>query len=169
MNTLTATLCKKQALGIAMWLMALCTSNQALHEKYIDLGNTGVLLSETFDAPMEERYRLLLLLLRPATGDTAPPSWNQLLCGAIPNDATSALPLHLSARFTHLATPFSNTLSGSVACPLPQHGTPHTLNLGTLPLAAGSYRIELINHTAHPALRGARVQVLLRGEGAGFP
>lgn len=112
MNALTASLCKKPVIGVAMWLMTLCANNQALHEKYVDLGSSGVLLSEMFEAPMDERYSLIFWLRRSA--DSTAPNWSEVLCS---RGAQEAPALGISARVTDINKDATATYSLPIACP----------------------------------------------------
>lgn len=59
MNALTAALCKKQAIGFAMYLASMCAHNQALTaNNEIDLSNNGTVLTQKIYAPMDECYHL---------------------------------------------------------------------------------------------------------------
>ncbi|MDO9236324.1 MAG: hypothetical protein Q7U28_09870 [Aquabacterium sp.] len=165
MNTLTAALCKKPVIGVAMWLMTLCATNQALHEKYVDLGSSGALLSETFEAPMDEQYSLIFWL-RQESADSAAPNWSNTLCST---SAQVAPALSISARVTSIAKGVTTLYSLPIACPRPTHEDGWTLVVGSFKLEAGRYRVELVNGSALLPLKGKRVQVLLRGEGVGFP
>ena len=165
MNALTASLCKKPVIGIAMWLMTLCASNQALHEKYVDLGAAGVILSESFEAPMSEQYSLIFWL-RQEQADSTAPQWSRFLCSTSAKEAST---LNILARVTNLKKGATATYNLPIGCPRPPHEEGGTLVVGSFKLEAGEYRVELINGSALQALKGRRVQALLRGEGAGFP
>jgi len=165
MNTLSASLCKKPILGVAMWLMSLCVTNQAFHEKYVDLGVPGVLLSETFEAPMKERYSLIFLLPQ-ATNGSKVQTWSNIVC---PAESTEAPAISISAKVTALETGNTAAFNFPVVCPRSQHENSKSLAIGSMQLEAGKYRIELVNSSALLPLKGKPVQALLRGEGAGFP
>lgn len=168
MNTLTASLCKKPVIGVAMWLMTFCASNQALHEKYVDLGNSGVLLSETFEAPMNERYRLIFLLHQSSSEDKAQ-DWPKNICATRSTSSEETLPISISARITNITKQSTVTYNFPIVCPRPHYEDSKSLGLGSMQLEVGKYRIEIVSGTALQSLRGKRVQALLRGEGAGFP
>ena len=154
-----------------MWLMTLCASNQALKDLFVDLGQSGVVLSEAIDAPMDEPHRLLLVL-RPADNAPAAPQGQELtnlLCAAGGSDAGVVTPVHLTFRLIdaggkpEVSQTYQPTCQGLVS------HNPDTLLLGTLDITKGPHRAELVNNTAISNLAGKRVQVLLVGKGAGFP
>ena len=170
MNTLSAALCTKPVIGVAMWLMTLCASNQALKDRFIDLGQSGVLLSEAIDATMDEPHRLLLVL-RPA--DNAPASQSQeltnLLCAAGGSDVGVVTPVHLTFRLIDAAGRTEASQTYQPTCQELMSHNPNTLLLGTLDIKKGPHRAELVNNMAISNLAGKRLQVLLVGTGAGFP
>ena len=59
MNALTAALCKKPAIGFAMYLASMCGHNQALTtNNEIDLSKNGIVLTQEIYAPMDECYHM---------------------------------------------------------------------------------------------------------------
>lgn len=165
MNALTTALCKKPVIGVAMWLMTLCTTNQALHEQYLDLSRPGTVLTQAFDAPMDETYQLQLVLRPHAeSAGGASPDWHSLLCA---NGATTALSLTL--RVSHASGAPAHVQAVEAPCDATSRPSRQTLVLGTLRIQEGRHHIELINPSPLPALAGTRIQVLLTGAGAGFP
>lgn len=163
MNTLTASLCKKPVIGVTMWLMALCATNQALNEKYVDLGTTGVLLAETTRAPMDEQYRLVFWLW-PGDGSQANlrQDWRSLLCA-------SSMPLNISLDIKDGRGVTETHQTFEPSCIRPSLEDQHLLLLGVVPIKKGKFTVEITNNSALSVLKGRRVQVLLMGEGAGYP
>jgi hypothetical protein len=170
MNTITAALCKNPVIGMAMWLMTLCATNQALKEAFIDLGSTGTLITESFQAPMDEEYGLQLLLRTDQSGQSAQDlNWQKLLCKPSNNESTETMPLDVSIRISDASGKSYLTQNFRPACQRPNFEEGRTLSLGKVLIKQGSYRAELINNAALNVLAGKRIQVLLVGEGAGYP
>ncbi len=163
MNIITSTLCKKPAIGVAMWLMTLCTTNQALQEKFIDLSNTGILLHEVAQAPMNEQYRLVLLLKPNDNIDAKLNNWQNALC----TYSTQNLRLTLHIRDLKNHTEFQQTVE--TTCPRPNNEDARTLLLGSIEIKKGEFDIELSNNTPLDQFKDQKIQVLLMGENVGFP
>lgn len=165
MNALTASLCKQPIIGVGMWLMTLCVTNQALHERYLDLSLSGTVLNQAFDAPMDETYSLSLVL-RPEAGAQASGAsdWRSLLCVAGSNQ-----PLRLRLLISGAAGTAPQAHDFEATCASARQPKRQTLRLGTVHLQAGRQHIELFNSHPLGAPAGTRIQALLTGEGAGFP
>ncbi len=180
MNSTTAILCKKPVLGVLMWLSTLCATNQALHDSFIDLKTTGVILSKKIDIPTDEKYSLLLLLRTTEVADQSAVQtkgrWAAITCGAQvqePREATDAgtpsPPLSLTVEILGANGKQVSKAMFSPICPRPTNDMAQYLRLGSIDMKRGEYKLELSN--GHPiSLDSAtRVQVLFMGQGAGFP
>lgn len=170
MNTVTATLCGKPVLGVAMWLMTLCVSNQALNDQFVDLGEAGVVLSVPFNAPMDETYRLLLVL-RHADSSSATQRLDLKgqICTEGDSGAGAVTPLNITFRVVDPGGKPGTSQTYQPVCEGVTWSNGDTLLLGSLDIKKGTHQAELVNNLAMPKLAGKPVQVLLVGKGAGFP
>lgn len=164
MNVATAFLCKKPIIGIAMWLLTLCATNQALQDKFVDLGGSGTLVHEVTYAPMDEQYRLVLLLrLNGSPASTEINSWQNALC------VESNQPLSITLLIKDAEGKAESRQTFEAVCPLPDYADTRTLLLGTTKIRKGRFSVEFINNTPLSRLKGQKVQMLLMGQSAGYP
>lgn len=122
-----------------------------------------MLLAETTRAPMDEQYRLVFWL-RPGDGSQAKlgQDWHSLLCAS-----ATPLSVSLDSKDGNGATEVHQTFEPS--CIRPNFEDQHLLLLGVVQIKKGKFSVEITNNSALGVLKGRRVQVLLMGEGAGYP
>ena len=150
-----------------MWLASLCVSNQALHDKYVDLNSTGVVLSETITAAMNEGYRMVLIL--PQTGQRR--TWRQFSCPPANGVASGSA---LSANTPSIKVRLSSDLHGSESheffgpeCRDPNILETNVLTIGHINISKGTHRLIIENEAAWEIPGGSAVKVLLIGSGSG--
>lgn len=150
MNETTLALCKKPAIGLAMWLSSMCATNQALKDTFVDLTKEGVVVEQRIDVPMDERYSAMLLFSPSEKYDPANPrrfffshfcaySREQLEAWRTPSQG-------LSLDF-EIKTPNGQPVSHGTFKPMCDRdpGNPRGLYLGSVDLKRGTYTFLITN------------------------
>jgi hypothetical protein len=179
MNSLTAALCKKPVLGVAMWLATLCVTNQVFKYTFVDLNSPGLILSQDIDVPMDDDYGMKILLRpsAPPIQQARPTSWSEVACSTVQdNNPTLAVDsprqskVSLKIEVTSAQGAVLTERKFSPICPLPNYENYDSLYLGSIGLKRGKYRFRILNEQPLPSNAVHRVQVLLMGQsGGGFP
>lgn len=164
-----------------MWLTSLCATNQALHDANLDLGQAGVTLNQEIKVPMNETYRLRLILetkaKNPASADVQK-VWNEILCPKGASDgADKATTDDEKKSPTFSLTLEIKTLQGQQvsktryvpSCPRPASEDGRTLNLGVVDIKKGRYVTSITNEQPISIPNSQRLLILLSGTNAGFP
>ena len=157
MNSITAYLCTKPAIGIALYFMSLCANNQALRDVTIDLRQAGPVLTQEVRAPMNEDYRFMLGRGAKASDGT--------------EDATIAFVckhssvISLTLTLTHEGEPADDAKTFVASCPFGEVGDPSMLLLGQVHMKKGVSRLMIVNNEPLALPAAGRVEVLLVGNG----
>jgi hypothetical protein len=179
MNSVTAALCKKPAIGLAMWLASLCATNQLLENTFVNLQSTDIILFQDIDVRMDDDYRMLMLLRPSSEPQLQPPgraSWSDVICpisleNPSPSAVDSSRPSTIFLKIEVLSTKgiVLTEQEFSPMCPRSKNENFDSLYLGSIGLKQGKYKLRL--HNLKPLASGVahRVQVLLMGQGVGFP
>lgn len=157
MNSITASLCAKPAIGIALYLMALCANNQALRDVTIDLRRAGPVLTQEIRAPMDEDYRFMLERGVKASDGTEEPT----LTFACRHSSVISLTLTL----THEGESAGESKTFIKSCPFGEGDDPSVLLLGQAHLKKGVSRLVIVNNGSLALPVAGRVKVLLVGNG----
>lgn len=179
MNSVTAALCKKPAIGLAMWLASLCATNQLLQDTFVDLQSPDIILFKDIDVKMDDSYRILMLL----RSDVEPPhqqakraSWSEVICPPSPeytqsSSVDSPHPSNISLKVEVLSAKgvVLTEQEFSPVCPRSKNENFDSLHLGSISLKQGKYRLRLNNQKPLPNGVAHRAQMLLMGQGVGFP
>lgn len=173
MNEIALALCKKPVVGVAMWLSSMCVANQALKDAFVDLAKEGTVLEQTIEAPMDERYSLMLVFTPSEKYDPTSPrrSFISHFC-AYSREQREAwrVPSQTLALDLEIKTPNGQPASRSVFKPMCERGgNPRDLFLGNIDLKRGTYRLVISNQYPVTLESEGKVKVLLVGTGAGYP
>jgi len=174
MNEATLALCKKPAIGIAMWLSSMCVTNQALKDTFIDISKDSVVLEQAIEIPMDERYLLMLLFRSGEKYDPNNPrrSFLSHFCASSSERVESwRSPSHkLVLAVEMVGADGRQTYRKLVepACNLPS-GNPNDISFGYIDMKRGKYKLTINNQYPVSIEREGRVQIILRGTGAGYP
>jgi len=162
-----------------MWLASLCVTNQLLKDTFVDLQSPDIILSKDIDVTMDDHYRMVMLLR--ATSETplqqvGRASWSEVICPILhENDTPIAVDSSRPSKITLKIEIFSDkgvVLSEQVfspTCPRPKHENFDSLFLGLIELKRGKYKLLVHNQKPLPTDVAHRAQMLLMGQGVGFP
>ncbi|MDT4288610.1 hypothetical protein RO575_03485 [Methylomonas sp. MO1] len=174
MNETTLVLCKKPIIGLAMWLMSMCVTNQALKDAFIDISKKGAVLDQNIDVPMDERYSLMLLFRSTEKYDLSNPhrSFFSYFC-AYPQEQVEPWrrTSQKLALTVDIATIDGQSISHTVFEPLCESnpGNENNVALGYIQMKAGKYKMQITNNFRASVTGDGKVQIILRGAGAGYP
>ncbi len=158
MNATTAALCAKPGLGLALYFLTLCASNQALHDVFIDLSGAGAIATKQVNVPMDEVYNLILWRV-PARANGHYDRGLDFACSR--PDA----PLSLTLKVSSNDETESKSQNFDATCP-PRHGEdPSLLHLGQFRLKKGQFKLVIQNNRPLALPSDGRVEVLLVGTG----
>jgi hypothetical protein len=157
-----------------MWLSSMCVTNQALQNIYIDLSKNAVVLDQAIDIPMDENYSLMLLFRSAEKYDPSNPgrTFYSYFCAYSSEKVESwrspSQKLALSVEIvTHDGKPYSHKIFEPVCDRSPSN--PKDIVLGSVEMKRGKYRMLINNQTPVLIDREGKVQIILKGSGAGFP
>jgi hypothetical protein len=174
MNEAILALCKKPAIGIAMWLSSMCATNQALKDTFVDLAKEGIVVDQKIEVPMDERYSLMLMFSPSEKYDPANPhrSFFSHFC-TYPREQREAwrtpnqrLALDLEVKASN-GQSVSHTVFNGMCERDP--GNPRDLFLGNIELKRGTFRLLIANKYPVTLESTGKIQIILRGTGAGYP
>ena len=157
MNSITASLCAKPAVGMALYFMALCAGNQELRDVTIDLRQAGPVVRQEVRAPMDEDYRFMLVQ------GARDPDGTEEATLAFACRHSSAISLTLTLTHEDASAGESQTFIKS--CPFGEGNDPPALLLGQVHLRKGVSRLEIVNNESLALPAAGRVKVLLVGNG----
>jgi hypothetical protein len=174
MNATALALCKKPIVGVAMWLSSMCVTNQALQNTYINLSKNAVVLDQAIDIPMDETYSLMLLFRSVEKNDSSNPgrTFYSYFCAYSSEKVESwkspSQKLALSVEIVTLdGKPYRHKIFQPRCNRNP--GDPNDIELGAVEMKRGKYRMLISNLTPVLIDREGKVQIILKGSGAGFP
>jgi hypothetical protein len=157
MNSFTAYLCTKPAIGIALYFMSLCANNQALRDVTVDLRQAGPVVTREVRAPMDEDYRFMLWRGAKAT-DGAEDATIAFVC-------KHSSVISLTLTLTHEGESAGDAKTFVASCPFGESGDPSTLQLGQVRMKKGVSRLAIVNNSPLALPAAGRVGVLLVGNG----
>lgn len=176
MTETTFTLCGKPGLGIMMWLLSVCASNQAFKDVYIELSSPGVILNQKIDIPMDEKYSLVFTFRPVVQQGSAQKSkpFNTYLCDRIPTRQTDQTaenridqPLSLDIEFT---TDDGKFVRREQLIPICSRGENLTsLRFEQIAMKRGKYNVAIINRNPILPSFDGKTKAIFHGQGAGFP
>jgi len=163
MNETILALCKKPAIGIAMWLTSMCATNQALKDAYLDMNMEGATITQKYTAPMDEVYTLSAHLAS-TNNEPNKKSWNDLLCK---DKYTISISIEIKTGnkpeiYREIFLPDCKAISPS--------GDFNSIKLGNINLTKGAHTITVSNMRTIPTQDNQKFQLVLSGnKSAGFP
>lgn len=181
MTETTLAICQKPVLGIAMWLVSLCATNQALHDAYLDLGQKKATLHQEIKAPMNERYTLSILLENKAKDSLiadAQKNWTEIICPSKSSNGIAGTTVSEGEKKSIFSLTIEiNTLQGQLVsntkfspdCPRPKSEDGRILNLGPVDIKKGKYIVSITSEQPIFLPNSQKPLVLLYGTSAGFP
>lgn len=162
-----------------MWLATLCVTNQLLEDTFVDLQLPDIILFKDIDVPMDDNYGMLLLLRsssEPPLQQAGRASWSEAICpitqdNNAPIAADSPRPSKVSLKIEVFSAKGAvlTEQEFSPTCPRPKHENFDSLFLGSIELKRGKYKLRVHNQKTLPSDVAHRAQVLLMGQGSGFP
>ena len=162
-----------------MWLASLCVTNQLLEDTFVDLQSPDIILSKDINVPMDDNYRILMLLRdssEPPLQQTGRASWSEIICpishdNNTPIAADSPRPSKITLKIEILSAKGTvlNEQEFLPTCPRSKHENFDSLFLGSVELKRGKYKLLVHNQKPLPTGVAHRAQVLLMGQGVGFP
>ncbi len=160
-----------------MWLASLCVTNQLLKDTFVDLHAPDLILSKEVDAPMDDNYRMLMLLPPKSSAQQERlTSWSEVICPVTQKQENTSITNTALPSKISLTVEFLSEKGDSVSkqqfeptCPRPKHEDSSTLFLGAVKLQRGTYKLNVTNNSALPIDVLHHTQVLLMGQGVGFP
>lgn len=161
-------------MGVTMWLLSLCVTNQALKDAYVDLSQNKVVLDQTINIPMDERYSLMLLFRPVEQHDPSVfyRSFFSYFCGD-PSQRVEPWknPSKKLVFAVEIMTPDGRLVNHKLFEPMCDRDirNPNNVDLGYVEMNHGKYRIVINNQYPVSIERAGKVQVILRGRGAGYP
>ena len=177
MGPITSSLCHSPVLGIAMWLSTLCAFPPPMPEKSVSLDAPGLILSSTFDAPIDYSYQLILTFTFPTLDDrlkdkfvgdryaTVAECDGTVRYEEIPAERRIGLgePVPLKVTVTDLSS--SETVFDKTTYSLCEAFHDGKLEKGRIVsdigLKRGKYRIEVTNILSEPAVKGIKIGMML--------
>lgn len=174
MNSITMGLCKKQGVGIVLWLASMCVTNQALKDAFIDVGVAGSSIQQEINIPMDESYFLIFIQQRDQGHRLSSFVCEKALKSEVEKSpreefgATSKM--HIAVDLFTKKGELVNHYDLTPNCPPSANEDPSMLGLGEIKMKRGKYKIKIVNtNPVAPGGNANQVQVLLRGIGAGYP
>jgi hypothetical protein len=184
MTETTLALCKMLFPGIAMWLVGMCSNNQALDAPKVDLSKRGAILQQEISIPMDERYELGLQFKfqNRETYDSSPiagkPSGaNHKACSddAIYSVLTPGDKVEMGAELDFEI--IVSATDGKVVqkkryrsrCIQGWGSLTKSRHFGYVDLPKGKQQITIINHSPVVMESGVTPTLFLAGVGAGYP
>ncbi|MEO5687638.1 MAG: hypothetical protein ABIR54_09760 [Burkholderiaceae bacterium] len=157
MNSLTASLCTKPVIGIALYFMSLCANNQALRDVTIDLRQAGSVVTQEVRAPMDEDYRFML-----GRGAKAADGREDTTIAFVCKHSSV---ISLTLTLTHEGESTGDAKTFVASCPFGEGRDPSVLLLGQVHMKKGVSRLKIVNNGPLALPAAGRVEVLLVGNG----
>ncbi|QLI81216.1 hypothetical protein HZU75_06540 [Chitinibacter fontanus] len=166
MNEVAYALCKKQVIGVAMWLSSMCIANQALHDAYVDFSIEGDLYHEEINIPMDEKYSLFVMF-KPENKEQ-PNSLYKFICSNEMAIGSTKPVIDFELKILDLHGKIVSINKFSPDCSQNVAGK-NVIRFGVLELKKGKYKAQVTNKNAFAYPENGKFQILMRGVGAGFP
>jgi hypothetical protein len=175
MGPITYSLCHTPVIGIVMFVSTLCAFPPPVPERSISLDAPGVVLSATFEAPLDRAYPLILRFTFPTVDarlkDTFVGGYTEECRGTMsyedmPEKKRIGLGKPLALRvtvkeFVRLETVFDKTLNS--LCTTAYNETDKFRVAGYIGLSRGEYKIDVVNVFGQPELKGIKTGIMLAG------